>query len=309
MLSYRSKRHPINFYLTVAGSTVFFLLLAVYLIFFVKSGPDYKGKLPAGFAPVFGIIILFVGWYLVRTYLRSTPAVEIDGEFILIGRENWHRSALVSVDLSSKASFEFFGYYTFPATEFKFSDNSKRYVFDFLYSTTPELKLLLQADKTLQRQVERRYQPASLNLGDDVYQDYKGNAVFSFRGVMLWMFPVVAVWMLFSDWPDVWNKGTAFFVGFSLCWVCLHSFMLYYFRIGEFSLQVRNHYFFWIRKTIPFEEIEEISYSSGDRIANGLRITYRTFRTKTFRAGSLTDAQWLALAKTIRSSNIKFRKL
>lgn len=53
-----------------------------------------------------------------------------------------------------------------------------------------------------------------------------------------------------------------------------------------------------------FFKSQEIVFETQGKMPNNLRVITKDFRTKLFRAGTLTDKTWLALKDRLESKNI-----
>ncbi len=87
----------------------------------------------------------------------------------------------------------------------------------------------------------------------------------------------------------------------------MSSWMMHYFEVSKNFFIAKNHYFFWIKKVYPLNEIKEIVFEQQYKQPNRLRIITKDFKTKFYLAGSLTDKTWLEMKKKLEEKNIEVR--
>jgi hypothetical protein len=140
-------------------------------------------------------------------------------------------------------------------------------------------------------------------------ETFAGNFVFSQNGIFFFVFVALAVWTGNAVLPLA-MRGGAPLLGICFLWL-FFGFMLvmfarelHYFRLEGDELQVRNHIWFWYKKSYPLNEIAAIVFESPYKRSNSLRIRTRDLGSRGYGAGSLRQRHWRALYETLKTLHV-----
>lgn len=294
-----SKRHPYKFYLTLILCNIVLTIFASFLL--IKSLELNNGKYGLGTLFIFGIAIsITIG------FIKNASNFVLNTKGLFFKNIFYPWEDLTTVKLTGKGDMVFT---TGECATLIFKDNKKIEIFDDFYSNISDIKCYIQknvVDKNEQTEISTEKQ-SFIDINQEFFIPYKGNPVFSFRGIMTW--GVILFFILipfFSKKPNN-STGLTFISLISLIWFLLNSRAMYFFEISENFFIIRNHYYFWVKDIYNISDIREVVYNRQHKQPNNLRIISKDFNTKTYFAGSLTDKTWLEMKQELESKNISVR--
>lgn len=294
-----SKRHPYKFYLTLLLVNLFIFSLGA--LFLIPSIRESNNKLSL-LSLVFFALAIFMDF----VFIKNSPKIVLSTKGLLFKNDFYSWDNLSSTKLTGKSNL------FFTPTECAtliFKDAITIHIFDDLYSNSSEMKHFIQEVVIGKKDVFKALNKNinSNNIDSEFFVSYKGNPIFSFRGILMWGLILFIILLPIFSKRTLNIKGLFFLIPFCSCWFLLNSWMMHYFEISKNFFIVKNHYFFWIKDSYSIAEIKEIVFESQPKQANKLRIITKNFKTKFYLAGSLTDKTWIEMKKDLESKNIIVR--
>ena len=134
---------------------------------------------------------------------------------------------------------------------------------------------------------------------------YKGNLLFTKR-VLIAIGFLIFVGVMVLNKPRVLLKsyGAIFSISFAIIIMVVFTVIqLYYFIIDNDKFVVKNQILIWTKKVYELNQIHEIELvdpSYYTRSAIALRVTDDKFKSKLYRAGSLSKKTWKALLTDLK---------
>ena len=259
--------------------------------------------------PVFALLVYFIGYSFAKTYIKNTPKMILDFEKITIKDKTYYWKDIQDIKMTGKKGFGLFSY-QMEVTTLEFENNITEYIFDDLYSNSWEIKSFIKqivVDKKDKLEIEQ-HKVSNNDIENERFAEFKGNPIFSFRGIMLWSLIILFVGMIVFSKSKISNvKGLIFLVSFCAFWFAFNAYCMHYFALSKNYFVVKNHYFWWINDIYKNSEIEIIVYESQGKQPNSLRIITKNFRRKIYPAGTLNDDKWLEMKMELERKNIKVR--
>lgn len=294
-----SKRHLYKFYLTLLLVNILFIGMGT--IFLSASIRDNNN---IGYYIFF--IIVAIAIFMNFVFIKNSPKIVLVTKGLLFKNNFYSWDNLSSTELTGKSNL--FLTPTECAT-ITFKDLKSIRIFDDLYSNSAEMKCFIQEiviDKKDTFKIPNRNINLN-NIDNEFFIPYKGNPIFSFRGILMWGL-IIAIILLPSFSKKTINiKGLLFLIPLCMFWFILNSWMMHYFEISKNFFIVKNHYYFWKKDIYSISDIKEIVFENQPKQANKLRIITKDFKTKFYLAGSLTDKNWLEMKKELENKNIIVR--
>lgn len=261
------------------------------------------------FLPIIGVGIYIIGFLFIKSYTKNSPKLIVDNEKIIIKDKTYYWKNIKQINITGKIGFGPFNY-PMEATTLIFTNNVEKYIFDDLYSNSWELKSFIKQiilDKKDKFEIEE-YKISKNEIEKEHFEEFKGNPIFSFRGIMLWSLIILFVGMMIFSKSKISNmKGLIFLIPICTFWFAFNSYCMHYFELSKNFFVVRNHYFWWIKDIYKNSQIEIIVYESQPKQPNNLRIITKNYRRKIYPAGTLNDKKWLEMKIELERKNIKVR--
>ena len=295
-----SKRHPYKFYLTLILMSIFFLGIgSVFINASIRDGNDI------GFLLFFIFVILTI--YLNYSFIKNSSKIILNKKGILCKNIFYKWDELTEIKLTGKRESVF----NIPSecALLTFNNLTSIQIFDDLYSNSSEMKYFIQ-EIVINKKENIEYLNLKIDLIDierELFIPYKGNAVFSFRGIFMWGFILVFILTLLSTEKSINWKSYLFIISFSIVWFIFNSLAMNYFEISKKYFVVKNYYFFWKKNIFHITEIKEIVFESHGKQPNTLRLISKKFNSKSYPAGTLTNKIWLDMKTELESKNIIVR--
>ena len=305
-----SKENRKTIWFSIIFSLLFFTALGSFMIFiFYKMWLNNEVENKTYLMPVFALLVYFIGYSFAKTYIKNTPKMILDFEKITIKNKIYYWKDIQNIKMTGKKGFGLFSY-QMEVTTLEFENNITEYIFDDLYSNSWEIKSFIKqivVDKKDKLEIEQ-HKVSNNDIENERFAEFKGNPIFSFRGIMLWSLIILFVGMIVFSKSKISNvKGLIFLVSFCAFWFAFNAYCMHYFALSKNYFVVKNHYFWWINDIYKNSEIEIIVYESQGKQPNSLRIITKNFRRKIYPAGTLNDDKWLEMKMELERKNIKVR--
>ncbi|WP_276133594.1 hypothetical protein [Polluticoccus soli] len=306
-----TRRPPFTFYFSVVvGFCAFLAIGAACLFIFLNEIENNNQETKKYLLLVGPILMIAAAIYTPFRYFKNVPIIKMDDQSLTIGREIYPLNEIETVSLTGKVNFPYVINFRMEGITIQMRDGTKRLVYDDMYTNLWEVKLLLNElviGNKNHYSVDSNARERTVTT--DAISTFKGNALFSLRGIMLWsmlaMFVSIFVKEIASETASV---ISLVFIGiFCIFWSTFSCWLLHYFQITNNHLIVRNHYWFWEKKLYALKDIAEVTFETEPKQPNSMRIILKDFRTARYRAGSLRDKTWLSLQKALEDHNIKVR--
>ncbi len=177
-------------------------------------------------------------------------------------------------------------------------------MFDSMYQNSAKIKSFIQ-----QVVVNKEtYRPIEITKADtyaEEFECYKGSPIFSFRGIMLWVFILFIVSLILK--ADT-SASRLPLIVLCICWFFFNSVFMYYIGVSEHVLSIKNHHFFWFEKNIYLKDINEVVFETYGKLPNCIRIITNDMSSKSvYKAGTLSDNKWLDLKSDLESRGVMVR--
>jgi hypothetical protein len=310
MTKITSKQNRKTIWFSILFSIIFFGAIGTFMIylFYIKwTKNELENK--TYLMPVFGVLVYFIAYNFVKNYIKRSPKIVVDNEKIIIKRNTYYWKDLQNVKLTGKKGFGFFNYQMEVAT-LNFTDKKTEFIFDDMYSNSWEIKSFIQ-QIVIQKKNTFEIRPQNINpkeIEKETFYKFKGNPVFSFRGLMMWgLIGFFAYLIIFTNGKLSKFDQMKFFIPFSLFWFLLNAYSMNYFEISKNFFIVKNHYFFWKKKIYRISDIEEIVYETQQKQSNILRVITTDFKRGLYPAGTLKDSNWIEMKEELEKKKIKVR--
>ena len=294
-----SKRHLYKFYLTLLLVNILFIGMGT--IFLSASIRDNNN---IGYYIFF--IIVAIAIFMNFVFIKNSPKIVLVTKGLHFKNNFYSWDNLSSTELTGKSNL--FLTPTECAT-ITFKDLKSIRIFDDLYSNSAEMKCFIQEiviDKKDTFKIPNRNINLN-NIDNEFFIPYKGNPIFSFRGILMWGLILATILLPLFSKKTINIKGLLFLIPLCVFWFILNSWMMHYFEISKNFFIVKNHYYFWKKDIYSISDIKEIVFESQPKQANKLRIITKDFKTKFYLSGSLTDKNWLEMKKELENKNIIVR--
>lgn len=295
-----SKRHPYKFYLMLILMSLFALSIGSISLF-----ANITGNIIVGFFCFFVFLAFTI--YLNYVWIKNSSKIVLNKDGISHRNEFYKWDEITEINLTGKRGL----FLSAPSECATLSLKNLKTIniFDDLYWNSSELKCFIQ-DIVIDKKetfFKTKEQSPLIDFENELFIPYKGNPIFSFRGILMWSL-IIFIFMVFASSKKENNMNSEIvLLGISFFWFVLNAFMMYYFEISKNYFVIRNHYFFWIKKNYKVTDIREIVFETQPKQPNKLRLITKDFKSVVFPAGSLSDKTWLEMKKEFESKNIPVR--
>lgn len=310
MIQIISKANWKTIRLSILFSVLFFSALGSFMIYiFYKMWLNNEIETKTYLLPVFAMLVFFIGYSLVKSYIKNSPKIIMDFEKILIGDKTYFWKKIQNVKMTGKKSFGLFSY-QMEVTALVFENNITEYIFDDMYSNYWEIKSFIKQIVVDKKEV---FEINDIKIMENEvekenFEEFKGSPFFSFRGIMMWSIILFSLFLIFSPIRKIsYSNALKFFIPLGLFWFAFNAYCMHYFELSKNYFVVRNHYFWWVKDIYKNSEIEIIVYESQAKQPNNLRVITKTFKRKIYPAGTLNDQKWLEMKTELEKKSIKVR--
>lgn len=291
-----SKRHLYKFYLPLVFLNLFFI--GIGSIFLFASIKDIGSFL--------FIIFIALTVYFNYSFIINSPKIILTKEGIHIKNIFYSWKDLNQVKLTGKSSL----FFSPSECAFLSFNNFKTIkIHDDLYSNSSEMKCFIQ-DVVIDKKEKFEYPKTitnEINGDNEFFIPYKGNPIFSFRGILMWGLIMFFIFLLFFSKKNITIKIYMIFIPLCIFWFLINAWLMCYFEISKNYFTVKNHYFFWKNDLYKVSNIKEIVFETQYKQPNKLRIITNDFKYKVYPAGSLTDKIWIEMKKELETKNVIVR--
>jgi hypothetical protein len=137
-------------------------------------------------------------------------------------------------------------------------------------------------------------------------EEFYGNFLLSWNFILLVVIDLFFIWQGLNFYHDPTSRSKALL---DLIPIVLFSTIfagqLFYFRITDDSLEIRNHIFRWYRRKYLLKDINCLVIEKAmNRFSRSLRVKSATSRPWSYFAGSLEDTDWYDFDKVLRKRGI-----
>ena len=305
-----SKENRKTIWFSIIFSLLFFTALGTFMIYiFYEMWLNNEVENKTYLMPIFGLLVYFIGFSFAKSYVKCAPKIILDFEKITIKNKTYYWKDIQNLKMTGKKGFGLFSY-QMEVTTLEFENNIKEYIFDDMYSNSWEIKSFIKqivVDKKDKFEIEE-YKFSKNDIEKERFEEFKGNPIFSFRGIMLWSLIILFVGMIVFSKSKISNiKGLLFLILFCTFWFAFNAYFMHYFELSKNYFVVKNHYFWWIKDIYKNSEIEIIIFESQGKQPNTLRIISKNYRRKIYPAATLNDEKWLEMKMELEKKNIKVR--
>ncbi len=307
MYTIKLRRHPVRFYLLML---MVFSLNIVFLIVAISIAMVGCKELGNGW--VIAILILSVVsvtlWYIIYCYFRDSPRMEADsGKIMFRGSEayNWDDVAVIEFNEVQCANLMYPG--PMYGMRFCFKDGTEQSLLNDMYLNLWQLKQFVQ-QVVVDKQSYTGYTCPAVKkeeVGDDLFQYFRGNQFTSGRGIMLWVsIPLIVVSVSHSD--DLTDIIACFITFLPVLYPLFYfwSLALNFFGVSGHFVVIKNHNIFWRKKYYRIADILEAIFDPGGHLGSSLHIVTKDFKTRSFPAGTLRKRHWQALKEELERRGI-----
>ena len=336
METIKSHHHIFRFYAVLIFSTIFigFISIACITAFFFDTEDNGSGSLQYNYGTlVAGVALLLSLVYVYVYYMANAPDIEIDANSITFNSKKYQWNEIEKIEFTGKfkAKYYWTSWNQLEGMCLTFKGGEKKYIFDRMYSNSPEMKNFIQnriqvKNATLEEEEQVILPTKSTTISQTLSKHetpliqnnpidktmlknpilFKGNFLFSIHGalsiIIVLFIPITCLIDQQIDLSGIERSAPLLILLFML-----NIRTLYYFGITEGELIVKNHLLFWIKKTYRLEDIRDIVLESSGKLPNRMRIIFKDYRTKKIYAGTLWDRDWRALKIALESSGVSVR--
>jgi hypothetical protein len=288
----------------------FFLALAIF--FFSNPNIDNKSGTNNIAGMWIGLLFLTMCVFLFYTITKWAGIIRVYDEMITVNgilkRRKITKEEIRSIDFFAVKNLgSISGNSTTITTVIELTTGERIVLADFLYRNMCEIK------QALNEQFKEKIKPfgpinknrsnAALITTDEVFA---GNQFTSINGIFLYgtaagivILGIAGKHIDASVFVPFIVIESMFYFGF--------GYQMYYFIISNDQLIIKNHFWFWYKRTYELDDIIEMNFEQPYRRSKALRITTKDFKTNLYSAGSLRKRNWLALKETAITLDMPYR--
>jgi hypothetical protein len=308
MTAVSTQRHPFYFYFVFVASAIIAILWCVVLCGMLY-GDVIQHNIENGRIVLTVVATLFSLYVTINHILRyasNAPSAKIDQEKLIIGSQTYRWSDIERIELTGKKPCRYFGNLPLEGIGFYFKDCTVKYLFDYYYSNSSEIKLFIQKEVLNQEEATNSTSPQNGDLQSKVFKTFKGYLLISFWGVMF----IVVLFFIALEFLNVATTKTfsiALFGCLALIIIYAHCAMFHYFKVSDSHLVVKNHIYFWKNDSFSLEHIKEIVFDQYGRLPNGFRVIDNDFKSRRYLAATLSNKKWRELQQELEDKGVKVR--
>lgn len=290
-------RNPWHFYLAILFFEVCLCVLGAIPLIVLRDiterAFDAKDLLILVFTPVcFAIAV-----YLPILYFKIVPVIRYDAEKISFNNRSYSWQDIERVELTSRTAFRFLGVTQYlHGSVFCFKDGKEQKTIDMYYLNIDKLKRYVVEKLYYVRTDTSIVKVTRADVKYEFFDTYDGYLFFSMRGISFCLF--LTFFLDAIRIRDLALLITMF--GITL----LHSWLLYYFKVSDYYLVVKNHVFIWPPKRYRLSDIREVSFDTYGKMPNFLRVVTRDFKYRMFPAGTLRERDWREMKAKLESNGV-----
>ncbi len=217
---------------------LFLLTFSVFLI--IRGFEENNNKIILG-----SLFLLVIAISITFGFIKSTPTIILNNEGISFKNNFYNWCELTNSKLTGKGDMFFT---SGECTTLFFNDKTRIQFFDDFYSNTAEMKCFIEEIIIEKKEKIENIESSKelVDIDQELFIPYKGNPVFSFRGIMMWgLILFICLLPLSSNKTiDTGTGGIVFFTIFSIFWFIMNSLAMDYFELSKNLFVIKNHYFF-----------------------------------------------------------------
>lgn len=139
-------------------------------------------------------------------------------------------------------------------------------------------------------------------------ESFRGNFFLSLNALPFYLFVLVLGFAGLAGGHLSRSQWLFLLLPFGMVWLLVGQ-QLFYFRLTADTLEVRNLFFPWVRKTWPLDDIYNIvfEFKQGKGTMNILRLHTNDLRSKHYYATGLRNRDWLALGIALQKRGIRVK--
>ncbi len=293
-----SKRHFYKFYLALILVNAFFLIL-------ISVSHEYFKHNNKSFAIAF-LIFTAIAISINVGFIKNAPSITINKKGITFKNQFYSWYDLSSVKLTGKGGMIFT---SGECATLTFNNSVEIQIIDDFYSNISEMKCFIQ-QIVIEKKNKIEFTKQDIIASDidkNILVSYKGNPLFSFLGIYLWVLILLLFFILIYTIKHLNING--FVVSIILILLLFYIFyrLMHYFEVSTYIFCVRKHYFYWKKDYYNISDIRDIVIERQGKFSNRLRLITKDFETKLYPAVGLSDKTWLKMKKDLESKNITVR--
>ena len=266
----------------------------------LNDHPTNKGKLT-----FIGILFIPLSIYLFITLIKRSPKITINSNYIQFNNKSWKIEDIDEIALTGLYKFYILG--AMDGAKIVFKDRSEKYIFDSIYSNTPQIKLML--DLLVNNNKNKPVEKVQADLSSEHFYDYKGSFLFSFNGIIYLAIIVFFIFLMLFKNSKMGILGYYFGISFILIFTILFQYRFNYFQSNRKYFRIKNQLQFWKDEIYNIEDIREVTFQAQGKAPHCLKVIFKDYNSKKYTAATLSDNTWKELQKHLEESNIKVHNL
>ena len=293
--------------------SVYFALAVICAgVVMAVSGVLILGAKQSSSLLIFGGLAVFAGYFLVKQMIviKVYPdRIELRG---LLFRQTIFRDDIRSIDLGGRTRSGFMSLkWPTSAIVIKWGRSEEIILSDTFYRNMQQVKQALYKNFVFDPGTAVDFPDDSPGM-EPVPEAAEAGAV-TFAGQPLLnihtiLFLVYVIMIAIALRPVRSDVGSAIYAGILVVLFIPMYIMvgtrLYYFRISDEYLIVKNHFFPWYTRGFKVKDIRDVAIEISLRRVIGLRIATRSFFSKRYLAGSLGKDSWKGLEQALRAKGV-----
>jgi hypothetical protein len=150
----------------------------------------------------------------------------------------------------------------------------------------------------------------SLSPNDDRAEKFGGNILHSYQGIMfIAYFSVVILDLVTGKGRPASVEDSLYMAGGVIAAYVVLGLQLFYFKVSDTQLIIKNYIFFWYTRKYEKEEISSLAIGRWYRTGKYLVVsTTGTSSKKMYTATTLWEKIWTALEKKLATAGFPFNK-
>lgn len=259
---------------------------------------------------IFAPVLIFLGLYTPYIYLKRAYNIAFDTKKLIFKSAfdyfeiSWND--IENIRITGKVYFKFIFPYPMEGVLIK-TKNREINLYDLFYVKSHQIKYALNSFYK-EGKFPDDYKDKKIPLNKirfEKFTIYKGNPVFSFRGLLTW--GVIVFFVVMTIISPSKNNAEIVFVIIGGLWLIISSIFMNYYGLSENYLVIKNHFIPWKNRIYDLSDIIEIVYESPDKWPNSLRVITKKFQSKIFAGGTLRDNTWREMKNHFEKNGIKVR--
>lgn len=293
-------------------SVYFSLAVICFFIFGAISGALIFGVQQSLSTLVFGALAAFAGYYVIRQMIviKVFPdRIELKS---LLFRQTIFRDDIRTIDLGSRARTGFLSLkWSASAVVIKWGRSDEIVLSDTFYRNMPQVKQALHQNFLASSAGDTGFSdemPGAVSLpegAEAAAATFAGHPLLNIQTILFLVYIIVisiALRPIRSDAGSIVYSSILFVVFIPMYLIVGRR--LYYFKVSDEHLIVRNHFFPWYTKGFPFKDISNIVFESSIRRTAGLRVNTHGYFSRQYTGGSLQRTGWLGLQQALEEKGV-----